>query len=84
MAATLTSPGFPPLALDSLSPSPALAAWFSALPAGARPDGIALSGTLYLPPGYKSTDGPLPTLLWAYPQEFKSADAAGQNQQIRR
>ncbi len=43
-----------------------------------RADGVALSGTLYLPPGYQPTDGPLPTLLWAYPREFKDADAAGQ------
>ncbi len=43
-----------------------------------RADGVALSGTLYLPPGYKPTDGPLPTLLWAYPREFKDADPAGQ------
>ena len=44
-----------------------------------RADGISLDGTLYLPAGYnKETDGPLPTMLWAYPREFKSADAAGQ------
>ncbi|MFW5725938.1 MAG: S9 family peptidase, partial [Bacteroidota bacterium] len=44
-----------------------------------RDDSIPLNGMLYLPAGYnKETDGPLPTLLWAYPQEFKSADAAGQ------
>lgn len=44
-----------------------------------REDGIPLSGTLFLPAGYnKDKDGPLPTLLWAYPREFKSADAAGQ------
>lgn len=44
-----------------------------------REDGIPLNGTLFLPAGYnRETDGPLPTLLWAYPQEFKSADAAGQ------
>ena len=44
-----------------------------------RADGVPLSATLYLPAGYdKGRDGPLPTLLWAYPQEFKSADAAGQ------
>jgi dipeptidyl aminopeptidase/acylaminoacyl peptidase len=43
-----------------------------------RADGVALSGTLYLPPGYQPTDGPLPTLLWAYPREFKDAAAAGQ------
>jgi dipeptidyl aminopeptidase/acylaminoacyl peptidase len=44
-----------------------------------RADGVDLTGTLYLPPGYdQKTDGPLPVLMWAYPQEFKSADAAGQ------
>jgi dipeptidyl aminopeptidase/acylaminoacyl peptidase len=43
-----------------------------------RGDGVKLTATLYLPPGYSSTDGPLPLLMWAYPQEFKSADAAGQ------
>jgi dipeptidyl aminopeptidase/acylaminoacyl peptidase len=32
-----------------------------------------------LPPGYLATrDGPLPLLMWAYPQEFKSASAASQ------
>ena len=43
-----------------------------------REDGVRLTGTLYLPAGYKAEDGALPTLLWAYPQEYKSADAAGQ------
>lgn len=43
-----------------------------------RADGVKLSGTLYLPAGYKSEQGRLPVLMWAYPQEFKSADAAGQ------
>jgi dipeptidyl aminopeptidase/acylaminoacyl peptidase len=44
-----------------------------------RDDGVDLTATLYTPPGYDAaTDGPLPTLVWAYPQEFKSADAAGQ------
>lgn len=44
-----------------------------------RADGITLSGTLYLPAGYdKEKDGPLPTFMWAYPREFKSAEAAGQ------
>jgi dipeptidyl aminopeptidase/acylaminoacyl peptidase len=33
---------------------------------------------LYLPPGYREEQGPLPLLLWAYPYEFKSAGAAGQ------
>jgi dipeptidyl aminopeptidase/acylaminoacyl peptidase len=44
-----------------------------------RADGVMLTGTLYLPAGYDAEqDGPLPVLMWAYPQEYKSADAAGQ------
>ena len=43
-----------------------------------RQDGVKMTATLYLPPGYKVEDGPLPMLMWAYPREFKSADAAGQ------
>ncbi|MEL6863425.1 MAG: prolyl oligopeptidase family serine peptidase [Bacteroidota bacterium] len=44
-----------------------------------RKDGVELSGRLYLPPAYNSEkDGPLPVLMWAYPREFKSAEAAGQ------
>ena len=43
-----------------------------------RADGVDLSADLYLPPGYKKEDGPLPTFLWAYPAEFKSKDNAGQ------
>lgn len=44
-----------------------------------RTDGVEMTGTLYLPAGYdKQKNGPLPMLMWAYPREFKSADAAGQ------
>lgn len=44
-----------------------------------RADGIDLTGTLYLPAGYqKDKDGPLPTLIWAYPREFNSAADAAQ------
>jgi dipeptidyl aminopeptidase/acylaminoacyl peptidase len=44
-----------------------------------RADGVDLQATLYLPPKYDAKrDGPLPMLMWAYPQEFKSASAAGQ------
>ncbi len=44
-----------------------------------RKDGVPLSGTLYLPEGFEpGVDEPLPTILWAYPREFKSSDAAGQ------
>ncbi|KHG24720.1 putative glutamyl endopeptidase, chloroplastic -like protein [Gossypium arboreum] len=44
-----------------------------------RKDGVRLTATLYLPPGYDPLkDGPLPCLVWSYPGEFKSKDAAGQ------
>lgn len=43
-----------------------------------RADGVDLTADLYLPPGYKKEDGPLPTFLWAYPEEFKSKTNAGQ------
>jgi dipeptidyl aminopeptidase/acylaminoacyl peptidase len=44
-----------------------------------RADGVMLSGTLYTPPGYDAKrDGPLPTLLWAYPSEFTDTKVAGQ------
>ncbi len=42
-----------------------------------RKDGVDLSFTLYLPPGYKEGT-PLPTLVWAYPIEFSDAGVAGQ------
>jgi len=44
-----------------------------------REDGVPLTGTLYLPPGFTpGEDPPPPMLMWAYPEEYKSADAAGQ------
>ncbi|MDP4224075.1 MAG: prolyl oligopeptidase family serine peptidase [Bacteroidota bacterium] len=44
-----------------------------------RRDSLDLSFTLYLPAGYdKEKNGPLPTLLWAYPREFNDLSAAGQ------
>ncbi len=43
-----------------------------------REDGVELTATLYLPPDYNPADGPIPLLMWAYPREYKSADAAGQ------
>lgn len=43
-----------------------------------RDDGVDLTADLYLPPGYKKEDGPLPTFFWAYPEEFKSKSNAGQ------
>lgn len=43
-----------------------------------RADGVGLSGQLLLPEGYSAEQGPLPVVIWAYPREFASADAAGQ------
>jgi dipeptidyl aminopeptidase/acylaminoacyl peptidase len=43
-----------------------------------RKDGVELSGTLYVPAGFKRGDDPLPLLMWAYPREFRTAEAAGQ------
>ncbi len=42
-----------------------------------RDDGVPLSFTLYLPPGYQKGT-PLPTILWAYPREFNDPATAGQ------
>lgn len=45
-----------------------------------RKDGVDLSGTLYLPAGYdKTKKQKLPLLIWAYPQEFKDKNTAGQS-----
>ena len=44
-----------------------------------RADGVALSGDLHTPQGFVAgRDAPLPVLMWAYPQEYKNADKAGQ------
>ncbi|MBN1212067.1 MAG: prolyl oligopeptidase family serine peptidase [candidate division Zixibacteria bacterium] len=60
-------------------PTPQLTKVQKELIAYQRADGVTLNGTLYLPEGYSpEKDGPLPVLMWAYPEEFKSADAAGQ------
>ena len=42
-----------------------------------RADGVKLSGTLYLPPGYREGER-LPLVVWAYPIEFNDKDTAGQ------
>ncbi|RUO25835.1 S9 family peptidase [Aliidiomarina minuta] len=44
-----------------------------------REDGLAMSATLFLPEGYDAErDGPLPTIVWAYPREYRSAADAAQ------
>ncbi|MBI4664490.1 MAG: S9 family peptidase [Verrucomicrobia bacterium] len=42
-----------------------------------REDGIPLSFTLYLPPGYKPGTR-LPTVFWAYPYDYAEKEVAGQ------
>ncbi len=42
-----------------------------------REDGVQLSSTLYLPPGYEEGDT-LPVVVWAYPFEYNDAATAGQ------
>ncbi|HYI13559.1 MAG TPA: prolyl oligopeptidase family serine peptidase [Thermoanaerobaculia bacterium] len=60
-------------------PTPQLAGAKKELIRYKRADGVDLTATLYLPPGYDpAKDGRLPVLMWAYPQEFKSAASAGQ------
>lgn len=69
-----------PVALTRFAhPTPQLRDVQKALVRFKRKDGVDLTGTLYLPAGYDAArDGPLPMLMWAYPGEFKSADAASQ------
>jgi dipeptidyl aminopeptidase/acylaminoacyl peptidase len=64
---------------DFPDPAPQLAGIQRELITYERDDGITLSATLYTPPGYDAArDGPLPMLMWAYPREFRDADAAAQ------
>ena len=58
-------------------PAPQLTGMSKELVKYNRPDGVALSGTLYLPPGYKSGTRLL-VLIWAYPLEYSDAGTAGQ------
>jgi dipeptidyl aminopeptidase/acylaminoacyl peptidase len=43
-----------------------------------RNDGVELSATIITPPGWTPAQGPLPTLLWAYPREFVDPAMASQ------
>src|ERR1700677_4035622 len=43
-----------------------------------RADGVDLTATLWLPNGYDKSQGPLPTLMEAYPAEFTSRATASQ------
>ena len=62
---------------DFKDPSPQLRGITKQLVKYKRDDGVDLSFTLYLPPGYKQGTK-LPTVVWAYPQEFTDGATAGQ------
>jgi len=62
---------------DMKDPAPQLTAVSKQLIQYQRADGLDLTGTLYLPPDYREGTRH-PTVVWAYPREYKSADAAGQ------
>jgi dipeptidyl aminopeptidase/acylaminoacyl peptidase len=62
---------------DFVDPSPELTALRKELIKYQRSDGVPLSGTLYLPPGYKAGTK-LPLIIWAYPLDYSDAGTAGQ------
>jgi dipeptidyl aminopeptidase/acylaminoacyl peptidase len=62
---------------DFKDPAPQLAGVKKELIKYKRKDGVELSGTLYLPPGYKEGEK-LPLVVWAYPREYSSRRVAGQ------
>lgn len=71
-----SSPAFTPMT-DFPDPTPQARAIKKELVTYARPDGVPLSGTLYLPADH--TEGErLPLFIWAYPIEFNDASTAGQ------
>jgi len=63
---------------DFPHPSPAFIGIKKELIKYQRNDGVDLTGTLYLPPGYDKSQGPLPVLMWAYPREYKDKAVASQ------
>ncbi|MCI0460382.1 MAG: prolyl oligopeptidase family serine peptidase [Gemmataceae bacterium] len=62
---------------DLADPAPQLRGVTRKLVTYKRADGVPLSFTLYLPPGYKEGQR-LPAVLWAYPREYTDARTAGQ------
>jgi len=62
---------------DFKDPAPQLTGMKKEIIKYKRDDGIELSGTLYLPPGYKQGQK-LPVVIWAYPMEYSDAATAGQ------
>ena len=62
---------------DFVDPMPQLREIRKELVTYAREDGVQLSFTLYLPPGYQEGER-LPTVVWAYPREYNDPATAGQ------
>lgn len=44
-----------------------------------RDDGVMLNAEVVLPPDWKPENGPLPTIFWIYPNDYRSAAAASEN-----
>ncbi|MEO7442855.1 MAG: prolyl oligopeptidase family serine peptidase, partial [Acidimicrobiales bacterium] len=73
------SPGPRRRLTEYADPHPQLTGMVKRLRAHRRPDGVALSGLLHLPPGHDpDRHGRLPLVLWAYPREFSDPATAGQ------
>jgi dipeptidyl aminopeptidase/acylaminoacyl peptidase len=62
---------------DFKDPAPQLTSVTKSLMKYYRADGVQLSGTLYLPPGYMAGTK-LPLIIWAYPMEYSDPSTAGQ------
>ncbi len=62
---------------DFPDPNPQLKGVTKQLLTYQRADGVQLSATLYLPPGYQSGTR-LPVVFWAYPLEYTDPGTAGQ------
>jgi len=69
--------GAPRFVTDFPDPHPELTGISRELITYERSDGVELSATLYLPPGYEAGET-LPVVVWAYPREFNDPATAGQ------
>ncbi len=75
----LTGSGQPRQLTRFADPAPQFAGVKSQLITYTRADGVKLSATMYLPPGYEAQrDGRLPFFFWAYPLEYRTREAASQ------
>jgi dipeptidyl aminopeptidase/acylaminoacyl peptidase len=69
--------GTPRAITSVVDPAPQLTGISKQLIKYERADGVQLSGTLYLPPGYQEGQR-VPMVVWAYPREFVDPTLAGQ------